>query len=132
MLQSFEPSWWKSTATEFTAQQSSGYRAISVSIPTLQDEKQNQTRTNCSSLENWYASTSTGFLAKWRLRNEHRNSILMMRHYQDLGRASDWSCREGNLPQPIGRSTTEIRVVLISQTSLRGETSGSVVSHASF
>ena len=38
--------------------------------------------------------TTTGFPSKWRLRNEHRNSILMTRHYQALGRflgsASDW------------------------------------------
>ena len=40
--------------------------------------------------------------AKWPLRNERRNSILMTCHYPDLGSASDWSCREGNLLQPIG------------------------------
>ena len=50
--------------------------------------------------------------AKWRLRNERRNSVLMMRHSPDLGRldlgsASDWSCGVGNLIQPI-RSTTQI------------------------
>ena len=28
--------------------------------------------------------------AKWCLRNEHRNSILMMQHFPDLGSASDW------------------------------------------
>ena len=69
-----------------------------------------------------------------RLRNERRNSILMTRHYPDLGTASDWSCLVGNLLQPI-RSTTQISVVtrhqygistLISQTSFRGETSGGV------
>ena len=32
---------------------------------------------------------TTGFAAKWRLRNERRNSILMTRHYPDLGSASD-------------------------------------------
>ena len=31
-----------------------------------------------------------GFPAKWRQRNERRNSILMTRHYPDLGSASDW------------------------------------------
>ena len=31
----------------------------------------------------------------------------MTRHYTDLGSASDWSCRVGNLIQPI-RSTTQI------------------------
>ena len=33
--------------------------------------------------------TSTGFPAKWHLRNKRRNSILMMRHYP-LGSASNW------------------------------------------
>ena len=32
---------------------------------------------------------TTGLAAKWRLRNERRNSILMTRHYPDLGSASD-------------------------------------------
>ena len=59
---------------------------------------------------------------------------MMTRHYPDLGSASDWSCRVGNLIQPI-RSTTQIWVVtrhqygisaLVSQTSFGGETSGSV------
>ena len=59
---------------------------------------------------------------------------MMTRHYPDLGSASDWSCRVGNLIQPIG-TTTQIWVVtrhqygvsaLVSQTSFGGETSGSV------
>ena len=35
--------------------------------------------------------------------NEFRNSILMTCHYPDLGNALpfDWSCRKGNLLQPI-------------------------------
>ena len=57
-----------------------------------------------------FGDVTTGFPAKWRLRNERRNSILMTRHYPDLGSASDWSCCEGNLTQPI-RSTTQISVV---------------------
>ena len=77
---------------------------------------------------------TTGFPAKLSLRNERRNSILMTRHYPDLGSASDWSCRVGNLIQPI-RSTTQIWVVtrhqygisaLVFQTSFRGETIGGV------
>ena len=32
-----------------------------------------------------FGKATTGFPAKWRLRNEHRNSILMTRHYPDLG-----------------------------------------------
>ena len=31
-----------------------------------------------------------GFPAKWLLRNERRNSILMTCHYSDLASASDW------------------------------------------
>ena len=55
-------------------------------------------------------------------------------HYPDLDGASNWSCRVGNLIQPI-RSTTEIWIVtrhqygisaLVSQTSFGGETSGSI------
>ena len=38
------------------------------------------------------------------------NSILMTCHYPDLVSASDWSCRVGNLFQPL-RSTTQIWVV---------------------
>ena len=58
----------------------------------------------------------------------------MTRHYPDLGSASDWSCRVGNLIQPIS-NTTQIWVVtrhqygisaLVSQTSFGGENSGSV------
>ena len=63
---------------------------------------------------NWkqpiFGDATTGFSAKWRLRNEHRNSILMTRHYPNLGSASGWSCRVGNLIQPI-RSNTPIWVV---------------------
>ena len=57
-----------------------------------------------------FGNATTGFPAKRRLRNERRNSILMTCHYPDLGSASDWSCRVGNLFQPI-TSTTQIWVV---------------------
>ena len=46
-----------------------------------------------------FGDATSGFPAKWRLRNERRNSILMMRHYPDLGTASDWLCRVENLIQ---------------------------------
>ena len=46
----------------------------------------------------------------WFLRNERRNSILMMRHNLDLSSASDWSCRVGNFFQPIS-STTQWHVL---------------------
>ena len=61
-----------------------------------------------------------------------QNSILMMRHYPDLGTASDWLSRMRNLIQLI-RSTTQIWEVtrhqyeisaLVSQTSFGRETSG--------
>ena len=57
-----------------------------------------------------FCAVSTGFPEKWRLRNERRNSILMTRHYPDLGRVSDRSWRLGNLLQPI-RSTTQTWLV---------------------
>ena len=31
-----------------------------------------------------FGDATTGFPAKWRLRNERRNSILMMQHYPDI------------------------------------------------
>ena len=58
----------------------------------------------------------------------------MTLHYPDLGSASDWSYRVGNLIQPM-TSTTQIWVVkrhqygisaLVSQRPFVGETSGSV------
>ena len=58
----------------------------------------------------------------------------MTHHYLDLGSASDWSCRVGNVLQPI-KITTQFWVVtrhqygisaLVSQTSFRGETVGGV------
>ena len=61
----------------------------------------------------------------------------MMRHYPDLGTASDWSRHLGNLIQPI-RGTTQMWVVthhqhgisaLVSQTSFGGETSGCVTKY---
>ena len=63
-----------------------------------------------------------------------QNSILMTRHYPDLGSGSGWSCLVGNLIQPI-RSTPHFWLVkrfqygisaLVSQTSFGGETSGNV------
>ena len=85
----------------------------------------------------WEKKTAdtTGFSAKWRLRNRRRNSVLMRHHYPELGNASDWSYTEVNLLQPI-RSTTQIWIMtrrqygiseLVSQTSFRGETSGGAV-----
>ena len=87
---------------------------------------------NFSSFRHLFGDATSGFLA--RVRNERRSSILMTCHYPNLGSASDWSCRVGNLIQPIW-STTQIWVVtrhqdrisaLVSQTSFGGETSGGV------
>ena len=43
-----------------------------------------------------------------RLRNQRRNSILVTCHYSDLGSASDLTCREGSLPQPITSTTSDL------------------------
>ena len=37
-----------------------------------------------------FRDATIGFAAKRRLGNKHRNSILMTRHYLDLGSESDW------------------------------------------
>ena len=67
-----------------------------------------------------FRDATGGFPAKWRLRNERRNS----RHYTDPGNASDWLMQISQTARPI-RSTTQIWVVtrhqygisaLISQT----------------
>ena len=80
------------------------------------------------------ANTTTGLPAKWSLRNERRNSILITRHYPDLGSASYWLNQFSHAGQPI-RSTTQIWVVtrhqygistVVSQTSFGRKSSGSV------
>ena len=79
-----------------------------------------------------FRSAIGGFPAKWHLRNERRDSILMTCHYPDLGSASDW-LKLISFAVPTIRSTTQIWLVtrhqyrvsaVISQTSFRGETSG--------
>ena len=57
-----------------------------------------------------FGDATTGFPAKWRLRNERRNSILMTRHYSDLGSASHWLNQISHAARPI-RSNTQIWVV---------------------
>ena len=82
-----------------------------------------------------FVTPPSGFPTKWHLRNECRNSLLMMHHYTDLGSTSDWSCCKDNVLQLI-RSTYQIRVVmhnqygiseLVPQTLFCRETSGGVV-----
>ena len=77
-----------------------------------------------------FGDATTGFPAKWRLRNGRRNSTLITRHYPELGSASDWFSQISHAIRPI-RSSTQIGVVTrhqywISHTSFRGETSGGV------
>ena len=89
---------------------------------------------NCTSLRKQPTSceVATCALAKRRLSNERKYSILMTRHYPDLGSASDWLKRVGTSFQPI-RSTTKIWVVmrhqygisaLVTQTSFCEGSSG--------
>ena len=54
--------------------------------------------------------TTTGCHAKWGLRNDCRNSIIMMCHYPAVGSASDWLKQICLLVRPI-RSNTKIWVV---------------------
>ena len=77
-----------------------------------------------------FGDATTGFPAKWRLRNEHRNFILMTCHYPDLSSASDWLNQISHAVWSI-RSTTQVWVVmyhrygisvLVSQTSFCGNT----------
>ena len=75
-----------------------------------------------------FHNATKGFPVKWRLRNEHRNSVLMMHRYPDLGSASDWLKQILPAVWPI-RSTTEILAMtchqygtsaFVSQTSFHG------------
>ena len=59
-----------------------------------------------------FGDATTGFPHKWHLRNERRNSILMTRHYPDLGSTSDWLNQISHAARPI-RSTTQIWVALL-------------------
>ena len=52
-----------------------------------------------------FPEVATLALAKGRLSNEHRNSILMTRHYSDLGSASsDWLEFSFNQSEALPRS----------------------------
>ena len=79
-----------------------------------------------------FHDVTTGFPAKWRLRNERRNSISITCHYLNLGSASDWLKQISLAARPI-ISTTHIWLVArhqygISafgpQTSFHGESGG--------
>ena len=43
------------------------------------------------------------------MRNERRNSILMMRHYPCLGSASAWSCLVGNFASTNQKHNPDLR-----------------------
>ena len=65
-----------------------------------------------------FRDATTGFQEKWhprikRLQKLHIDDV----HYTDLGNASDWSCRAGNLILPI-RSTMQIWVVTRHQNGI--------------
>ena len=72
---------------------------------------------------------TSGISSKWRLKNELRNTIILMtRHYPDLGCASDWLKQTSVMKRPI-RSTSLFWVVLhylygisalVPQTPFRG------------
>ena len=70
----------------------------------------------------WGTDATDSFPAKWRLRNDCRNSILTTHHYSDLSSASDWLkiCLSNHKLYPNLGSE-------VSQTSFFGQTSGSVV-----
>ena len=81
-----------------------------------------------------FCDATTGFPVKWRLSNEHKNSILMMCHYPDLDSASDWPKQIFHAARPI-RSTPQICLmmchqygipVLVSHMSFCAETNGGV------
>ena len=81
-----------------------------------------------------FRNVTIGFPAKWRLRNERRNSTVTTCYCLDRN-ASDWFKQISLVARPV-RSTAAIRVVtrhqygictsLVPQTSFRGETSGGV------
>jgi len=60
---------------------------------------------------------TTGFPAKWRLRNKRRNPILMMPNYPDVGSASD-CLKQMSLATWLIRSTTQIWVVTRHQCGI--------------
>ena len=87
-----------------------------------------------------FHEVATWALAKRRLSNERRNSILMTCHYPDLGSASDWLNENSLVVQPI-RSATKIWVVtrhqygisaLVTQTSFCEGSSGDLAKRRLF
>ena len=56
-----------------------------------------------------FGDATTGFPAKWRLRNERKNSILTTRHYPDLGSASNWLNQISHPARPNRSTGTGVR-----------------------
>ena len=81
-------------------------------LDTLQSDRNLVFRTLLLNLrkQQTFRDAIPGFPAKWRLRNDQRNSILMTRHYPDLGSASDWLKQISHAVRPI-RSTTQLLVL---------------------
>ena len=61
-----------------------------------------------------FGDATTGFPTKWRLRNERRNSILMTRHFPDLGSASDWLSKISHAARPF-RSTARAQIWVVTR-----------------
>ena len=88
-----------------------------------------------------FREATTSFPAKYRLRNEHRNFILMTCHYPNLGSASVMMKKSPFVVRPI-RGTTQIWLVtrhqygisppVPPQTSFYGETSGGLAKYRLF
>ena len=75
-----------------------------------------------------FCESTTGFPHEMTLEDVWRNSLLLNVSLDnpDLGSATDWSCHEGNLLQPI-RSTNEIWLVIRHQYGIFA-----LLLHASF
>ena len=73
------------------------------------------------------------FPCKMMSEKQHRNSILMMHHYSDLGIASDWlkqisygTTNQKHYPDLSSDASSVWNFCAVSQTSFRGETRGGV------
>ena len=58
--------------------------------------------------QHYFGDSTTGVPAKWRLRNECKNSILMTSHHPDLGSACDNFLVESNFPD-LGSDVSSVR-----------------------
>ena len=64
-----------------------------------------------------HSEATTGFPAKWHLRDERRNAILMTCHYTDLGSASDWSGKFASASQKHYPNCARFSDVISRETS---------------